>query len=275
MAAAKEAQVQFMDVSPEMAQRWLSEANTDNRNISQRQVERIARDIRAKAYPVTHEGIGFDLNGKLIDGQHRLAAIALAKLPVTLAVARNLPVESGFFIDQGRTRNFADVAKLRCGKPVSNRVGAVARAMADPMMKCNTSRFEHVCFYQEHSEVIHKALDMFKGCSPELCPSHVVAVVARALFHIDEAIVKRFVDALKDPIDFGVKASDRAAVVLREELIRKADAKPDRRTVYRRTQYLLNAFVNRNSRPSRYEKASVELFPIPKIEKAGKIKFDA
>lgn len=93
-------------VTPAMAKRWLTK-NTSNRNVSWVTVERYRRDMEAGLWHLTHEGIGFDTDGSLTDGQHRLHAIALlpdgASIP--MQITTGLDPEAKFFVDQGRKRN--------------------------------------------------------------------------------------------------------------------------------------------------------------------------
>ena len=60
-------------VMPEMAREWLTH-NTHNRPVSRQTVEQYARDMKAGRWYYTNQGIGFDVNGVMTDGQHRLLA---------------------------------------------------------------------------------------------------------------------------------------------------------------------------------------------------------
>lgn len=60
-----------VDVTPEMAAKWL-EGNVLNRPLKQAHVDRLAREMAAGRWRLTHQGIAFDVSGCLIDGQHRL-----------------------------------------------------------------------------------------------------------------------------------------------------------------------------------------------------------
>src|SRR5207249_3305120 len=72
-------------ITPARAAQWL-EANTTNRPLSRAVVRSFAEAMRRGEWLVTHQGIAFDLNSALVDGQHRLAAIIEADLPVELTV---------------------------------------------------------------------------------------------------------------------------------------------------------------------------------------------
>ncbi len=76
-------------ITPARAAEWL-EANTTNRPLSRPVVRSFAEAMRRGEWLVTHQGIAFDVNGVLVDGQHRLAAIIEADLPVQLTVFREV-----------------------------------------------------------------------------------------------------------------------------------------------------------------------------------------
>lgn len=67
---------QVMMVTPKMARDWLK-SNTKNRPIRNGHVETLRASFERGEFVHTHQGIGFDAEGTLIDGQHRLTAISL------------------------------------------------------------------------------------------------------------------------------------------------------------------------------------------------------
>jgi len=74
-------------ISPDKAVKWLAE-NTVNRKLRPGKVQQIVNTIKSGKWRITHQGIAFDTNGRLIDGQHRLTAIARAGVTVECVVAR-------------------------------------------------------------------------------------------------------------------------------------------------------------------------------------------
>ena len=98
---------QTMLITPEQAKEWLK-SNTLNRPLRMRRVAALVRDIKAGNFYLTHQGIAFDEEGNLLDGQHRLTAIALAEMPATMNVTFGLPREAMVAVDVGATRNIAD-----------------------------------------------------------------------------------------------------------------------------------------------------------------------
>ena len=94
-------------ITPTRAAKYL-EGNTHNRPLKESLVRRLAHALRAGHWRQTHQGIAFGLNGKLLDGQHRLTAIARTGIPARIMVTRGL--DEGVFeaIDTGAARTAGD-----------------------------------------------------------------------------------------------------------------------------------------------------------------------
>jgi hypothetical protein len=98
-------------VTPQKAGEYL-ERNTANRPVSARTVREFAQAMRRGEWRVTHQGIAFDTTGALVDGQHRLAAIVEAGLPVEVTVFTEVPEGAFDVLDTGKRRNAADVLAI-------------------------------------------------------------------------------------------------------------------------------------------------------------------
>lgn len=98
-------------VTPELALKWL-EFNDHNRPMSKSFVASLAKAIERGEWQVTHQGIAFDEDGTLIDGQHRLAAIVKAGIPVEVLVTEGVPRRTFTVMDTGRKRTARDVLAL-------------------------------------------------------------------------------------------------------------------------------------------------------------------
>ncbi len=70
-------------ISPEMAQKWF-EGRAKNRPVSALRVAEYVKQIKADLWRYTHQGLAFDSDGALADGQHRAKAIWEAGKPVTM-----------------------------------------------------------------------------------------------------------------------------------------------------------------------------------------------
>jgi hypothetical protein len=93
-------------VTPEQAMMWL-QVNDHNRRLQDKQVEAIARDIRAGDWQLTGDSIKFDKSGRLLDGQHRLAGVVRADLPIETMIVLGLEPEAQRVMDTGLRRSVA------------------------------------------------------------------------------------------------------------------------------------------------------------------------
>ena len=102
----------WMDIAPREAAVMLL-SNTHNRPSSQDMVDRYVADMLAGNWQPTHQGIAFDCNGVLLDGQQRLQAIVKSGKTIRMLVTTELPPESQMVMDRGRRRNTSQNLALR------------------------------------------------------------------------------------------------------------------------------------------------------------------
>ncbi len=101
-----------MLITPQMAEQWLNTVNKSNRKIRKYWVDHLAQEIRSGNFLKTHQGIGFSKSGRLLDGQHRLAAIIKADTPVEILVTTDLDDEAFKAMDNGVKRTMSDLTNL-------------------------------------------------------------------------------------------------------------------------------------------------------------------
>lgn len=87
-------------ITPKQAEAWINEMEQriaqglmKQRPVRWRAVTKYAQDMRLGNWLVTHQGIAWNTEGDLIDGQNRLRAIMEAAIPVTMMVTRGVPKE--------------------------------------------------------------------------------------------------------------------------------------------------------------------------------------
>lgn len=97
----------YMNVTPARAKAWLN-ANTNNRRIRWGAVDAMTRDIENGRWRNIGEPIKFATDGTILDGQHRLWAIANGTTTVRCLIIEGLPPETQKVMDTGRARTFAD-----------------------------------------------------------------------------------------------------------------------------------------------------------------------
>jgi hypothetical protein len=103
-------------------------ANTTNRPLSKPTVRAFAEVMRRGEWMVTHQGIAFDINGVLVDGQHRLAAVIEADRPVEMMVFTEVGEGTFDVLDTGKRRNAADVLAIE-GEKSATMLAAMVRTV--------------------------------------------------------------------------------------------------------------------------------------------------
>lgn len=107
------------------ARLWLKR-NTDNRPLRRAKVNAFHDAYRCGELRLTHQGVAFDVNGVLKDGQHRLTFIS--ELPdgvtVPMNVTTGMEVDTFGAIDRGAVRTASD--EMRIG----NSLSAIAALLA-------------------------------------------------------------------------------------------------------------------------------------------------
>jgi hypothetical protein len=95
------------EITPEMAKQILENHNDNNRRISQLHVDWLTQQMTLGHWRFNGDPIRFAGN-RLIDGQHRLAAIAKYGKPVKCLIAKGLDESVFSTIDSGKRRSTRD-----------------------------------------------------------------------------------------------------------------------------------------------------------------------
>jgi hypothetical protein len=98
------------------------------RALANGRVERIAHSIVEGQWKVTHQGIALSPEGYILDGQHRLAAIVRANIPVTMMVAYDADPDTFDVIDTGAARTAANTLQV-AGYVGANGLSACSRML--------------------------------------------------------------------------------------------------------------------------------------------------
>lgn len=175
--------MQLVFVTPEMASEWL-ERNRVNRQMTRSNVDKYAKLLRNGRFGTTHHGIAFNLRGELVDGQHRLKAIAETGIGVWLVVAKKMDVDRAIElpVDIGANRSRA------C------------------MLEKNKSTVEIAGFIDKH----------LRGCTGDIYEID-------AIHDKIEAAAVKLIEACGSHAATKSSASSRAAVVL-QMMLRPKDA---------------------------------------------------
>lgn len=121
-------------VTRDMAGDWLDHrAQPDiahNRKLSKHHAGRLAKVMDEGGWKTTHQGIAFDTNGLLIDGQHRLTALRLSRLDgLELWVFPDVPRDTFDVMDTNHSRQ---ASQLYGGKYGALITAAARYLMGEP-----------------------------------------------------------------------------------------------------------------------------------------------
>lgn len=134
-------------ITPAKAAAYLSNM-APNRRPKEATVAMYANDMVNGEWLLSHQGIAFDVNGLLFDGQHRLLAIIRANVPAPILVLRGFPAKQTNIntmdtVDCGVGRSLGDRLRIMgCYAGNPNLACAVARQIAAAVMgpNCRASR---------------------------------------------------------------------------------------------------------------------------------------
>lgn len=115
-----------VNITPEMAAKWLENNLPSNRPVNSSHVDNLAREMRTSRWKLNGETIKFDVQGHLIDGQHRLRACIRANTPFTSLVIYNLATTAFDTVDLGRRRTNGQILGIY-GEKNSNDLAAALR----------------------------------------------------------------------------------------------------------------------------------------------------
>ncbi len=101
----------IVKVTPAMALEWLA-MNKGNRRLRRLHIRQLADAMLRGEWVLTPDGIAFDVNGTLINGQHRLHAIVLSGMTIEMNVTTGVPEKAFKVIDQGVKRTTGDLLRL-------------------------------------------------------------------------------------------------------------------------------------------------------------------
>jgi hypothetical protein len=121
----------FIEITPETAREILRFQR--NRDLRKHIVKKFSKLIRTGRFGLTHQGIAFNTDGQMIDGQHRMTACVETGRPIFVLVAFNMPQESFLQVDRGANRSAGDDLKtmgLEASTSEGNRFAAAARIVA-------------------------------------------------------------------------------------------------------------------------------------------------
>lgn len=174
----KRPRIELVNVTPDLARYWLSQ-NRSNRSMRRAVWRAYARDMVAGDWKLTAETIKLSPSGTLLDGQHRLTAIAESGVAVQMFVAYDVCEDAQSAMDSGAKRTASDALAL-AGYSHASLVAAAARIglgvlnAPESIGRYTATHAEIAQWVDEHPDVFDAAAfvsniqSRVKGCRPSM-----------------------------------------------------------------------------------------------------------
>lgn len=251
--------VSFENITPVIAEEYLK-VNKKNRTVKTKAVEDYARRIQQGEFKTTHQGIAFDTDGELIDGQHRLLAVIVSGKPARMMVSRGVPKDTISAVDRGVTRSVRDVLSIGYDSTKDNLTAKVLTnqkviSALSQLVACNYKRgaiklgvkdIEHVFeeFSKEVVDIYNNIITKFgsKGRAPMIS----AAIAAESHGVSIDALSKFFGVFFNDDVVGCDNYNVHAALNWRRQIdaARANRVSIDRKKLYLGTQNAIYHFVN-------------------------------
>jgi hypothetical protein len=183
-------------LTPEWALDILENHNPCNRAVSEPVVQAYANDMINGRWVVTHQGMAFDADGNLVDGQHRCWAVVFSGKTIQCLVTRNLPVKevkNGLnmsamdVVDLGLKRNAGTQLTLSHGIKNGAKMAAACRGIAaliqPGLMFKRFSTASVLAVHKEYGNSVHAVME---GLSTPKRVLHIMAPLA--MYHYADPV---------------------------------------------------------------------------------------
>lgn len=104
--------IRVVIVTPEMAQQWVNNTVKRNRSKVKARSAMYSRDMKNDAWDFNADPIRLDVNGDMIDGQHRADAVIESGKPQPFLLVEGLLPEQQETMDAGRSRSVVDALMI-------------------------------------------------------------------------------------------------------------------------------------------------------------------
>lgn len=215
-------------VTPKLAHEWLSSRNKGNRSIGQGVAKRYAEAMKEGRWKLTHQGIAFDRDGLLLDGQHRLMAVILAQISVPFWIIPDCDRETFDVLDVGRRRTAGHLIE----HPNANTIAAAARFVGaiDGTLDTNRIVWGVLADRAENNQVLDvvnnwpELVEHAESCdrarkAARIPSSMHLAVIAQAARTVHRHLIDPWIDGLSSGVGL---ADDDPRLHLRNRFMRDA-----------------------------------------------------
>jgi hypothetical protein len=197
--------INWVLVTPKIAEAYLQLNHPDNRRLDPKRVARYSRDMSGGRWIPTHQGIAFDVRGRMVDGQGTCSAILQSKQPQWRLVAKGLSEEAITHMDTGAKRSLRDRIRIS-GSTVDPKAGVILLSAPVKSQLPGVTESEVFDQVKKYRKELTTVVDWFDGTQIKgLATAVIKGVVFLALLHEDESQVKSFLDVYLDKTPWTAK----------------------------------------------------------------------
>ena len=266
MRGSKSPTEEFMSkefISPKQAAAWV-------RDLPEYQLGRLspnftkyqdamARDMARGIFPLTHQPIAIDTDGKLLDGLQRCSACAKADVGFTTWVAWNCDPSSYRYVDRGiRRRVDLPIDRAAIGRALLNYPDGFAKYQTDQEI------IDVVQRHDDHCTRVLRDFQKVKGVRP---PAQVKAAIVRAMYEMDMDQYQRLRSIVIEGVNGSTQRNgDVSAFSLRDYLLGKCRSSgrvDNRYVIYAKAERALRAFIEGRNIGRLVPGDMAEVFPLP------------
>jgi hypothetical protein len=232
----------IMFVTPDDAVEWLKARPAKQRTVRPGLVAKYASDMAQGVWRLSHQGIAFDTDGMLIDGQHRLVAIATGGIGAWLYVTFGAPVISYEVLDGAATRTITDLDREGWMSSTAAATGRILALSANDFDNwTGVSKLATMRLMRDYKEGILFALSVMPSKVRRVTTASVYAAVTAAYYYEREDELTQFAEVLTS--GYGQENRDRTVITIRNWLLAHPQGgAPERREAHLRTQRAIQAF---------------------------------
>lgn len=195
--------IEMVYISSATAQKWLEDYRGPNRRINENQVMKFQTDMEAGRWHFEGAPIKISKTGKLLDGQHRLTALAntVPGMEIPFLVVRGLEDESQLYMDIGQIRTAGQQLGLK-GVVGGTLYAAVAKLYLEwtrgrlfrSTSRGSTSKAEQTEWVLDHQDMLARLSET--GFQQVDAPPSVVGAFTLAVLQIHPARAVKFIRSL-------------------------------------------------------------------------------
>jgi hypothetical protein len=263
-------------ITPELAKEYLKRNIANFRKFSEATVDKYIDELINGYWMTNHQGIAFDVNNVLADGQHRLTAIIRTGIPIYMPVTFELPPVSKMTMDQGKKRTTNDALGGEgislCGSSLSGIIKCAVIGVLGTNRTALTIHESKKYALRLHSGLVFINETFYKGKKiAKITTAPVMGAILRA-WYSEETMrdgIKEFCSILLDPAKALESTGDNCAMVINfRESLRNAPKSVDKQSgdsvdaTFCKTERVLRAFLDKQNLKA-ISAAKTELFPFP------------